>query len=109
MQWYINVFGRFQKRVQNPQTKHSCSFYLQTLGNHEFDHGIKGIVPFIDAIETPITLANVDVSQEPTLQGKFKNSIIIKRGERQIGIIGLINRLTYVSTLIIQFVHRTFG
>lgn len=107
MQWYINVIGRL-KTGPKSATEHSSLFYSQTLGNHEFDHGVEGVVPFIDALETPITLANVDVSQEPTLQGKLQNSIIITRGERQIGIIGLINRLTYVSTLAIQIVHRTF-
>lgn len=35
-------------------------------------------------------LANVDVSEEPQLQGKFQNSTVIVRGGRKIGIIGTI-------------------
>lgn len=42
-------------------------------------------------------LANVDVSDEPQLQGKFQNSTIIVRGGRKIGIIGTIWRDVNVS------------
>lgn len=45
---------------------------------------------FLDTIETPIVLANVDLSDEPQLQGKFQNSTIIVRDGRKIGIIGII-------------------
>lgn len=69
---------------------------LQTLGNHEFDHGVEGVTPFVDAIKAPLTLANVDVSLEPSLQEKLRKSIILTRGERRIGVIGVINRFTPV-------------
>lgn len=79
--------------------------HLKTLGNHEFDHGVDGVVPFIDAIEAPLTLANVDVSLEPSLQGKFRRSVILTRGGRLIGIIGVLNRLTYVRRLATEFTY----
>nr|XP_019551817.2 apyrase-like [Aedes albopictus] len=65
-----------------------------TLGNHEFDHGIAGVVPFMEALKSPIVVANIDDRDEPTMQGKYSKSVVIKRGERQIGIIGVIHHLT---------------
>lgn len=72
-------------------------FFKQTIGNHEFDHGPEELVPFLNTIQSPLVLANVDVTDEPALQGKFLNSTILMRGGRKIGIIGIIANDTYVS------------
>lgn len=56
----------------------------------------------MDAIEAPLTLANVDVSLEPSLQGKLRKSIILTRGERRIGVIGVLNRFTPVIKFLSQ-------
>lgn len=69
---------------------------FQTLGNHEFDHAIEGVVPFLDLIQAPITLANVDTTNQPGFEGKLKKSIVLIRGGRKIGIIGVINKFTNV-------------
>jgi 5'-nucleotidase len=61
-----------------------------TLGNHEFDRGIAGVVPFMETLKSPIIVANIDDSQEPTFQGKYKKSIVIERSGRKIGLIGAI-------------------
>lgn len=71
----------------------------QTIGNHEFDYKVEGVIPFLDVIESPIVLANVDVSEEPQLIGKFRNSTVLTRANRTIGIIGVINYKTNVNTL----------
>lgn len=42
-------------------------------------------------------LANADFDDEPQLQGKFSNSIVIVRNGRKIGIIGAIAKDTNVS------------
>lgn len=68
------------------------------MGNHEFDLGPKKLVSFLDAIESPVVLANVDLSNEPQLKGKFKNSIVLNRGGQRIGIIGIISKDTYVRS-----------
>lgn len=65
-----------------------------TLGNHEFDHGVAGVVPFMEDLKSPIVVANIDDSEEPMMQGKYNKSVVIKRGERQIGIIGVIHHST---------------
>lgn len=59
-----------------------------TLGNHEFDHGIAGVVPFMQTLKSPIVVANLDDSEEPSMQGLYKKSIIVERSGRKIGLVG---------------------
>lgn len=67
------------------------------MGNHEFDDGPAKLAPFLNAIQSPLVLANVDLSDEPELRGKFLNSTILTRNGRKIGIIGIIKSDIYVS------------
>ena len=71
-------------------------FYLfQSLGNHEFDDGVKGLVPFINEAQFPIVTANLDLSNEPTLKSsKLLNSTILKVNGTQIGVIGYLTPMT---------------
>lgn len=64
--------------------------FFKTVGNHEFDEGPLALVPFLDAIQSPLVLANVDLTEEPELQGKFLNSTVLIRNGRKVGIIGII-------------------
>ncbi|XP_032670462.1 apyrase isoform X2 [Odontomachus brunneus] len=61
-----------------------------TIGNHEFDHKIEGIVPFLRYVKAPIVVTNIDDSEEPSMQHLYEKSTIIKRGGKRIGIIGVI-------------------
>ena len=65
-----------------------------TIGNHEFDHDVEGVVPFLENIDSPVVIANVDDSQEPTFQGKYQKSVVIERSGRKIGVVGAILRST---------------
>lgn len=69
----------------------------QTLGNHEFDHEVAGVVPFMEAIRSPFVIANLDDSGEPTMQGKYEKSLVIERYGRRIGIVGVMLATTDVS------------
>lgn len=66
----------------------------QTIGNHEFDHDIEGIVPYLEISNTPTVIANIDDSLEPTFQGKYTKSMVIEKYDRKIGVIGAILRTT---------------
>lgn len=85
------------------QSIESCSIvpqrneFFQTLGNHEFDHSIAGVVPFMKAITSPWVVCNMDDSAEPTMQGLHQKSIVIERYARKIGIIGVMLATTDVS------------
>jgi len=59
------------------------------LGNHEFDDGVDGLVPFIrNMTDLPILSCNIDVSNEPKLKNLIKPSIIKEFEGRKIAIIG---------------------
>lgn len=77
--------------------------FFQTLGNHEFDDGVEGLVPYLDAIRSPVVVANIDDSEEPTMHGKYNKSIIVDKYARKIGIIGVILSTTNVSVTSYKF------
>ncbi|KAJ8923034.1 hypothetical protein NQ315_001582 [Exocentrus adspersus] len=64
-----------------------------SLGNHEFDNGVAGLTPFIAAVHSPIVAANLDFTNEPSLQA-IQRSVIVTKAGRQIGIIGHLTRET---------------
>ncbi|CAL1683018.1 unnamed protein product [Lasius platythorax] len=63
---------------------------VMTIGNHEFDNKIEGLVPFLKNVKAPVVVTNIDDSEEPTLQNLYKNSTIIARNDTKIGVIGVI-------------------
>lgn len=67
---------------------------VQTIGNHDFDHDIDGIVPYLDRTSTPVVIANIDDSEEPTFRNKTTKSVVLTRAGRKIGVIGAILRTT---------------
>lgn len=65
-----------------------CIF--QTFGNHEFDNGVSGLVPFLDNITFPVINCNIDTSREPRLQGRFNKSVILDVNGEKVGVVGYI-------------------
>ncbi|XP_063984589.1 apyrase isoform X2 [Diachasmimorpha longicaudata] len=63
---------------------------VMTIGNHEFDDGIDGLVPFLKNVVSPVVVTNIDYTHEPRMQGLMTNSTIITRAGRKIGVIGVI-------------------
>lgn len=63
------------------------------LGNHEFDDGIDGVVPFIKSLNAPVVVSNIDDSEEPDMQGIYTKSTVIERFGKKIGIVGVITSL----------------
>ena len=51
---------------------------------------MEGLVPYLENLTVPILDANIDVSSEPRLQGKFNRSMVLERGGVRIGIVGFI-------------------
>ncbi|CAH0678029.1 unnamed protein product [Spodoptera exigua] len=60
------------------------------LGNHEFDNGIEGLVPYLKHLNSKVVTANIIDDLEPTMQGLYEKSIIVTRKNRRIGIIGVL-------------------
>ncbi|KPJ11542.1 5'-nucleotidase [Papilio machaon] len=62
------------------------------LGNHEFDHGVEGLLPYLERLNSPMLGANVNTTFEPELGKYVKNHIVVERRGRKIGIIGVLLR-----------------
>lgn len=60
------------------------------VGNHEFDNGVAGLVPFIDNVTSvfPVLSCSLDLSGEPRLNGKIGNHTILNVKGQKIGVIG---------------------
>lgn len=50
---------------------------------------MEGLVPFMAASRSPIVISNVDDSLEPSFQGLYTKSIVIRKFARPIGIVGV--------------------
>lgn len=57
-------------------------------------------MPYLQHLKAPTVTANIIDDLEPTIQGLYKNSIVIRRGGRRIGIIGAIISTTNVSIIV---------
>jgi len=69
----------------------------QSLGNHEFDDGVEGLIPFIQNATFPIVTANLDLSQQPNLAAtKLRNSTILNVSGKKIGVIGYLTPETKI-------------
>lgn len=51
----------------------------------------------MEALESPVIVANIDDVDEPTFQGKYQPSVVIDRYGRKIGVIGVILSTVDVS------------
>lgn len=81
-------------------TKHFLNLVppdAMTLGNHEFDHGIDGVVPFIENIHSHVVLANIDACGREMLKDKVKGAVVVNKNGLKIGIIGVIFQKVPVS------------
>ncbi|XP_032670459.1 protein 5NUC-like [Odontomachus brunneus] len=68
-----------------------------SLGNHEFDDGIQGLIPFIQNVTFPIVTSNLDLSMQPDLRDtKLKKSTILEVNGRKIGVIGYLTPETKI-------------
>ena len=54
------------------------NYTAYTLGNHDFDDGIQGLVPFMKNTNFPILACNIDTSQEPEF-AKFLNKCHMRK------------------------------
>lgn len=81
------------------------SFPRQSLGNHEFDLGVEGLVPFLNEVDFPVLAANLDLSKTPSMQStkSLRHSTVFTKGGVKIGIVGYLTpetkQLTQVNTV----------
>lgn len=67
------------------------------MGNHEFDEGTEILGKFLDEINFPVLVTNINFDNEPALQNEnLKKSHIFEIGGHKIGVIGYLTPETNV-------------
>ncbi len=88
-QFQGTLFYTYYKGKAAAEMMNKMAYDGMTVGNHEFDDGPEVLRGFMDAVQFPVLMSNVDVSAEPSLAGVLKKSAVIERGGEKIGLIGL--------------------
>lgn len=83
---YYNVY----RGLADAHLMNLSGYQAMALGNHEFDDGPDGLLPFAKAVRFPILCANLDFSREPFLRNYVRPSLAMTVGGQRIGLIGLI-------------------
>ncbi|XP_062131826.1 protein 5NUC-like [Drosophila sulfurigaster albostrigata] len=83
--WYTFYKGEMAAEMMNMLNPDAMS-----LGNHEFDDNVDGLLPFLNLVKFPIVCCNLDLGKVPSMQNieSLSKSIVIRKLEKAIGIIG---------------------
>lgn len=87
--WYSHFKWRVVARFNN-----LLNFDAMTLGNHEFDDGVGGLVPFLKNQTAPCVVSNIDISATPEMEGLCQPSVVLTVGSRRVGIVGYLTQET---------------
>lgn len=91
--WFFKFGGIIHSSFMN-----LIGYDAMGIGNHEFDNGVSGLVPFVTNATFSVLSANIDLSKTPQLQGKIERSAKITVGGETIGVIGYTTKTTnYIS------------
>lgn len=91
--WYYKFGGQILSHFMNV-----IGYDAIGLGNHEFDNGVSGLVPFVDNATFAVLSCNIDLSETPELQGKIHKSKKFTIGGETVGVIGYTTKSTpYIS------------
>ncbi len=88
-QFQGSLFYTYYKGEAAAEMMNRLGYDAMTAGNHEFDDGPEVLRGFIDAVEFPVLLANANVSAEPQLASALKPSVVVRKGDSRIGLIGV--------------------
>jgi 5'-nucleotidase len=83
------LFHRVYAGQDNVQVMNALGYDAMTIGNPEFDNGDVILAQFIDGLNFPVLVANVDTSRSEALNGRFVPSTVLEAGGRRIGLIGI--------------------
>lgn len=64
------------------------SIDVMSLGNHEFDDGLKGLFPFLENLKPKVVVCNINSSKVPRFSEYVRPSVIVEVGGERIGVIG---------------------
>lgn len=87
--WFYYYKGKAACHFMN-----DLHYDAMSLGNHEFDNDIDGLVPFLRNVTFPVVCANINFDQEPKLNGLINRSSVITVGRRRVGVVGYLTKDT---------------
>lgn len=67
----------------------AVGYDAMALGNHEFDAGPGEAADLVAALGFPVIASNIDSISDPALSGRLPGWLLLERGGRKIGLIGL--------------------
>ncbi|EFN81717.1 Protein 5NUC [Harpegnathos saltator] len=78
-----------------------------SLGNHEFDDGVEGLIPFLNNVTFPVVTSNLNLTLQPNLRNtKLENSTVLVVGDRKIGVIGYLTPETKILSTTEQVIFK---
>ena len=83
------LFLTYYKDQLAAEMINKMGYTAMTVGNHEFDDGPEELGSFADAVNFPILMSNAHISDEALLRDVTRKSVVIERGDQNIGLIGL--------------------
>ncbi|XP_067674620.1 snake venom 5'-nucleotidase-like [Haliotis asinina] len=92
--WFYKYRGAIVAKFMN-----LLQYDVMTVGNHEFDLGIDGLMPLLNDVNFTVVSANIDATTEPRVNSKIvKHTVLTVSGER-IGVIGYTSKETPVISV----------
>ncbi len=93
---FYTVFkGQAEQMVMN-----LLEYDYMTVGNHEFDDGISILADFISGLDFPVITSNLNIENEPLLNGLIVPYAIREFNGRKVGIVGFVttNMNVFINT-----------
>jgi 5'-nucleotidase len=72
----------------------AIGFDAMALGNHEFNNGPEGLLPLLGSVSFPVLSGNLDVTQDPTLNGRVADTVVLDVNGIPVGIVSALTRDT---------------
>jgi 5'-nucleotidase/UDP-sugar diphosphatase len=84
-----SVFHSFYQGLDSAQVMVELGYDAMVLGSYEFTHGAATLADFVDQLDFPVVVANVDFSNSADLNGEIFPTTVLDVGDEQIGIVGI--------------------
>jgi 5'-nucleotidase len=65
----------------------AIGFDAMAVGNHEFDDGPENFIRFLEMVSFPVLSGNLDLSQNPDLDGQLEDTLVLDVNGVQVGIV----------------------
>lgn len=83
------LFFNYWQGQESAHFMTALGYQAAGIGNHEFDSGPPALANFINAVDFPVTSANIDASAQISLTGLIDEYAVIEVGGQSIGVFGL--------------------